>query len=102
MSRKRSSGRGVKSDSEIFFNNACEEKTALLYVANIIDSWLTQRYPDIVFGLAASILGVRTIHRFVDEVHPGIPFCSDSTILYNWMKNSMNSDIEKMWVCYSQ
>ena len=93
MPRRGSSHRGVKSDSEIFFNSACEEKTVLLYAANIIDSWLTQRYPDIIFNFAVNIIGSKTTNRLLNEAYPETPFCSDPTDLKNSLKENDTSSI---------
>ncbi len=87
MARKRSSWQEPKCDGEFFFNSACEEKTVLLYAANIIDSWLTQRYPDIVFGLASDFLGFRIIDGMIREEYPEAALCKSSNDFNIWLRH---------------
>lgn len=92
MVRRRSSRQGVKGDSEFFFNSAYEAKTVLLYIANIIDSWITERYPDIVLCLASDFLGFRIINTMIREEHPEAPLCESSDDLYIWMKHNAHEN----------
>ncbi|MCX5814432.1 MAG: ATP-binding protein [Proteobacteria bacterium] len=92
MIRRRSSGRGVKSDGEFFFNSACEEKTVLLYIANIIESWLTERYPDIIFGLVSDFLGLRIIGDMIREEYPEAPLCESSDDFNIWIKHDASKN----------
>jgi len=89
MARRRSSRNGPSSEEKAFFNSPYQERKVLEYLANFLDSWLLEGYPDIAFRLVSDFMGLRVIDNMIREEYPEAPFYESLDDLYIWLKHNV-------------
>ncbi len=90
MARRRSSHSGLNGEGKVFFNSPYQEKMSLEYLANFIDSYLIEHYPDIAFRLVSDFLGFRIINTIIREECPEAPLCESSDDFHIWTKHNIS------------